>query len=405
MGRRLLGRGRRLREGGDLGKGGAWSPRLAFWHTFGMARFGGPGLWCRSMGRGGRFLLFGVGLVAGWGGAVLAAQDAGTQQDQSIHTLHVYANLVQIPTLVLGPNRERLEKSIAESRFSVSIDDGPWFRATHVRREGDDPISLSILLDVSGGSSELMPKIADAISGLAPLSLHARDRVSIYVLDCSFRQTLEDAPAEQDDLKRAVDSALQMWSYRRQKKHESDCKPSSRLWDALTSIILDPVYHLPGRRVVLAITDGSDKGSTSTWNYVRVLAQSAGVAIFGVVDVPPHVTETWTRGHEDPFNSVCQLSGGTIFMTNETDLAETLKRFTQTVRERYIVEFPRPLNSTPGEHGLRVKIAKSEDDFVRSAGISVPMPDPAVLADPTTVPSDPTLSPELGTRKVMTKPQ
>jgi hypothetical protein len=356
------------------------------------------------MGRGGRFLLFGVGLVAGWGRVVLA-QDAGTQQDEPIHTLHVYSNLMQIPTLVLGPNRERLEKPIAESRFSVSIDNGPWFRATHVRREGDDPISLSILLDVRGDSSELMPKIADAISRLAPLSLQARDRVSIYVLDCSFRQTLEDAPAEQDDLKRAVDSALQMWSYRRQKKHESDCKPSSRLWDALTSIILDPVYHVPGRRVVLTITDGSDKGSTSTWNYVRVIAQSAGVAIFGLVGVPSQRTGPWNRSSEDHFNSVCQLSGGTIFMTNETDLAETLKRFIQTVRERYIVEFPRPLNSTPGEHGLRVKIEKSNDDYIRSAGLSVPMPDPVLLADPTTVPSDPTLAPELGTRKVMTKPR
>jgi hypothetical protein len=336
---------------------------------------------------------------------VLAAQDVPVQQDEQIHTLHVYTNLIQIPTLVLDPKREQLKKPIAESRFSVSIDSGPWFRATHVRREGDDPISLSILLDVSGDSSELMPKIADVISGLAPVSLKAWDRVSIYVLDCSFRQTLEDAPAGQDDLKRAVDSALQMWSYRRQNKHEGDCKPSSRLWDALTSIILDPVYHLPGRRVVLAITDGSDKGSRSTWNYVRVLAQSAGVAIFGVVDVPPHLTDSWNRNHENPFNTVCQLSGGMIFMTNERDLAETLRRFTQTVRERYIVEFPRPLNSTPGEHGLHVKIEKSEDDFVRSAGISVPMPDPAVLADPATVASDPSRAPVEGTRRALSNPQ
>jgi hypothetical protein len=336
---------------------------------------------------------------------VLAAQDVPVQQDEPIHTLHVYTNLIQIPTLVLDPKREQLKKPIAESRFSVSIDSGPWFRATHVRLEGDDPISLSILLDVSGDSSELMPKIADVISGLAPVSLKAWDRVSIYVLDCSFSQTLEDAPAGQDDLKRAVDSALQMWSYRRQNKHEGYCKPSSRLWDALTSIILDPVYHLPGRRVVLAITDGSDKGSRSTWNYVRVLAQSAGVAIFGVVDVPPHLTDSWNRNHENPFNSVCQLSGGMIFMTNERDLAETLKRFTQTVRERYIVEFPRPLNSTPGEHGLHVKIEKSEDDFVRSAGISVPMPDPAVLADPATVASDPSRAPVEGKRRALSNPQ
>ena len=336
---------------------------------------------------------------------MLSAQETPAAQDEPIPTLHVYANLMQIPTLVLGPNRERLEKPIAESRFSVSIDNGPWFCATHVRREGDDPISLSILLDVRGDSPELMPKIADAISGLAPLSLQARDHVSIYVLDCSFSHTLEDAPAGQDDLKRAVDSALQRWSYHRQKKHEGDCKPSSRLWDALTSIILDPVYHLPGRRVVLAITDGSDRGSTSTWNYVRVLAQTAGEAIFGVVDMPPHLADSWNRNHENPFNSVCQLSGGMIFMTNPRDLAETLRRFTQTIRERYIVEFPRPLNSTPGEHGLHVKIDKSEDDFIRSAGISVPMPDPAVLADPATVASDPSRAPVERRRRALSSPQ
>jgi hypothetical protein len=91
-------------------------------------------------------------------------------------------------------------------------------------------------------------------------------------------------------------------------------------------------------------------------------------------------------------------------MTNERDLAETLTRFTQTVRERYIVEFPRPLNSTP-EHGLQVKIEKSEDDFIRSAGISVPMQDPAVLADPATVASDPSRAPVEGTRRALSNPQ
>lgn len=243
---------------------------------------------------------------------MLFAQDAPPTQEEPIQTLHAYTNLIQIPTLVLGPNFERLEKPIAERRFSISIDHGPWFRATHVRREGDDPISLSILLDMNGDSSELMPKIARAISGLAPLSLQARDRVSIYVLDCSFSPMLEEAPAAEDDLKRAVDSALQMWSDRSQKKHEGDCKSSSRLCDALTSIILDPVYHVPGRRVILAITDGSDKGSTSTWNYVRVLAQSASVAIFGVVNLTPGLSASWNRNYENPFNSVCQLSGGMI---------------------------------------------------------------------------------------------
>jgi hypothetical protein len=74
------------------------------------------------------------------------------------------------------------------------------------------------------------------------------------------------------------------------------------------------------------------------------------------------------------------------------------------LRERYIVEFPRPAKSEPGELGMEVKIVK-DNYFIRPTGISVPIPDPALLADPTTVPSDPSLTPEVGKRKTMTKPQ
>ena len=102
--------------------------------------------------------MWGVGLAAGFCGALLA-------QDGATPTLHVYANTIQIPVLVLGADREPTA-AIDPGRFEVSLDGGPKFRATHVRREGDDPISLAILLDVSGQEKELIPKIGEAISGL-----------------------------------------------------------------------------------------------------------------------------------------------------------------------------------------------------------------------------------------------
>jgi hypothetical protein len=376
---------------------------VAFWHTSEMVRFGqsrGPLPVYRA---GMRLLLCVLGLVVVWSGAVLAAQDEPKPQDGPIHTLHVYTNLMQIPTLVLGPNRERIKTPIAESRFSVSIDSGPWFRATHVRPEGGDPISLSILLDVSGDTTELMPKIGDAIASLAPLSLHPKDHVSIYALDCSLVQSLDDMPAENGGLKVAVDEALQSWTIRRQNKHEPDCQQSGHLWDALVHITGE-LQKLPGRRVILAVTDGRDKGSQQKWNELRAFAQTAGVAIFGLKyrQAGPLLLP---QRYEDIFNSVCELSGGMVLITDGIFVPQQLERFTEMLRERYIVEVPRPANSTPGEHGILVKVAKDDNDFVRSAGITVPIPDAALLADPTTVPSDPSRTPELGTRKVMTKPQ
>jgi hypothetical protein len=253
-----------------------------------------------------------------------------------------------------------------------------------------------------------MPKIGDAIAGLVPLSLHQEDHISVYALDCSLVRSWNDIPAQNVGLKAAVDDALQSWTIRRQKRHGPNCQQSGHLWDALAFIVAE-LYKLPGRRVVLVVSDGKDKGSKHSWNDVRAYAQVTGVAVFGVTGVPQYVmgdNRMFSRlSSESPLPSLCELSGGMVLFTSPMSLEETLRRFTTMLRERYIVEFPRPANSTAGTHDIRVKIANGGGDFIRSSGISVPLPDAAVLADPTTVPSDPSLTPEQGTRPPMKKPQ
>jgi len=250
-----------------------------------------------------------------------------------------------------------------------------------------------------------MPKINDAIARLAPLSLHPKDRVSIYALDCSLVQSLNDVPAENGQLKLGVAKALESWTLRRQNKQ--DCQQSIHLWDALAHITGD-MSKLPGRRVILAISDGHDKGSGHTWNETRGLAENRGVAVFGLSYISQYAKSAnhsflrWSS--EDPFHALCELSGGVVFLSNTKSLGEALKAFAITVRERYIVEFPRPAHATPGVHVKEVKIANS-NDFIRPAGISVPLPDPAVMADPTTVSSGPEQTPDMGTRAPMKKPQ
>jgi hypothetical protein len=245
-----------------------------------------------------------------------------------------------------------------------------------------------------------LPHMGEAIAGLVPGSLSARDHVSIYGLDCVLTRTLDDVPADRDELKRGVGEVLQPWMERKQEKHRAPCEKRVYLGDAL-SIVAEQMSELPGRRVVLVVTDGIDKNSTYKWNDVRMMAQRDGVAIFGMSYVPDIAAFSW-RIPEDDFNSVCELSGGMLSTANGRELSEDLKRFVVRVRGRYIVEFPRPSNSTIGTHDLVVKIDKV-DAFIRPAGISIPMADPALVADPNTVPSDPSRAPEQGNRRVSAK--
>ena len=306
--------------------------------------------------------------------------------------LHAYANLVQIPVLVLSPSLEPLPL-ISASKFAISLDAGPKFRPTHVRLEGEDPIALSILLDVGESDAQLMPDIDDVVAGLSPTFLRRGDRVSIYALDCTLTRSLYNVPADSTQLKDGVDAALRLWNSRGQRK-QAHCKKAVHLWDALT-LMTENLSSLRGRRVILAVTDGHDRGSSNTWNELRRFAAAGAVAIFGMT---PHEL---LPSPEDVFALVCGLTGGVVLATDKSKIRRDLERFTDMLRDRYILEFPRTDNAPAGLHTIDVTIGNS-NAVIRSTGISVPITDPRILADPTTVPSDPSHAPQLGKRRILT---
>lgn len=317
----------------------------------------------------------------------------------STPTLHVYADLIQVPVLVMGPGWVPIPR-IANDRFRVSIGGGPLYRVQHVRLEGEDPIALGILLDLRGSQDDLLKTMGKALAGLVPGSLHAQDRVSLYGLDCGLLRSMGDVPATQQGLRHGVKVLLNARRAQREARPRQACPTEQRFWDALGSVVLD-MSRLPGRRVVLAVSNGYDKGSQNRANRVREYAQAKGVAIFGLADVAVGVQ--WREEIEAPFDNLCQLSGGMITPANSFNLSKQLEGFVKMVRGRYILEFPRPSNATPGGYSLDVRIDHS-DAWIRSAGAAYPIEDSAVKNDPTTVNADPSLTPVQGTHRVLDKP-
>jgi len=335
--------------------------------------------------------------------APLGAQETEAQvrqdgQHEKIPTLHAYSNLVQIPTLVLDENREPMAP-VAERRFFVSLDGGPRFRVTHARLEGDDPISLAIVMDVSQPFPTLMKKMDEAVGGLAPLSLKAADHVSVYSIDCALIRSANDVPADSARLERSVDAALQPWRTRGRLRWGKACKRPSNLWDSL-AVVTEALAEHPGRRVILVVTDGVDRGSRTSPVALRKVATSNGVAIFGLAEFSALTAGFRPPGAEGTFNTLCELSGGMVLTTEGKEVARQLQWFIKMLRGRYIVEFPHPLDSAGGEHGMDITIEKA-DAFIRPAGISIPADDPAILNDPNTVPQNPEDAPQLGKQKVL----
>ena len=340
------------------------------------------------MARAAALWLCGLGFAAS-SACASRAQDAAP-------TLHVYTDLVQIPTLVLQRDRSPLGAPVAEGRFFVSFDGGPKFRATHTRLEGDDPVALSILLDLRQPFPTLMNRMGGAAAGLVPKWLTARDHVSIYSAECSFVRSATDLPADSATLKRSMDEALDTWKMRAKAHDKGDCQSPWNLWDALAMVEQD-TWRKPGWRVILVVSDGLDRGSKRSWGEVKEFAQQNGIAIFGLIQ-PEDEFGAFHSGFpstNDTFDALCEETGGTILVTKEWNLQAQLEQFTSLLRGRYIVEFPRPYSTTPGTHRMTITIDRMQVNAM-PAGIAVPVDNPAILKDPTTVPLDPSSVPQLG---------
>ena len=340
------------------------------------------------------------------------------------YTFHIYEDLVQVPTLVLDRQLNTYPGLTAPS-FSLQLDAGPAFHPRHLRLEGEDPITLAILVDASSpGSatgSETLLKEPDLLAASLPANLlTATDRFSLYAADCTLIRSVDDAPFSRTLLAKGLSAALAspgLHAAVAAQTGRSHCNASLKLWDTLNTVV-SQLSASPGRRVLFVLTDGHDEGSQITWRDLARNADAASVSILGFrpePDTPTRIElgaspQTVLTRHamlpthaEELFNLLCGATGGLTFYVEPKAFPTVLEHAVNLLRNRYILEFARPANGTTGIHQLKVALA-DKSAVIRPSGLSFPTKDKTLLTDPSTLTNDPTRAPEEGTRKTLTPP-
>jgi VWFA-related protein len=327
------------------------------------------------------------------------------------YVLHAYANLVQVPALALTENFKPLP-SIQREQFFLRIDRGPAFHATHMHIEGDEPLSIAILLDASGSQDRLVSALSKALGDLAETSLTPRDQVKLYAADCRLVHSSIDLSPDPDLLRSSLKNILAAYTLHNGKSHGA-CAHSLRMWDSAAYAIRS-LADFPGRRVLLLVSSGDDRKSLYTPATLRHLATSDSVAIFAVRDLqrfqgdfspgralPPEIYLGLADKSEDPFTELCESTGGVIMTLYPQSLPEGLQQFVTMLRSRYILEFPRPDEHIIGEHSIDVSIP-SQPSIIVTAGVTIALPSAELDADPTTIHSSP--SPAVVGKRHVVKP-
>jgi hypothetical protein len=309
-------------------------------------------------------------------------------------------NLMQIPVLLLDYNHRPLP-IIPQSRFQVDIEGMAPFAPARVRLEGDDPISLAILLDNSDSDEYLWERLGEASRQLAT-TLRPHDRVEVYGMDgCKLRRFLAESRFDAAQLHHALDAATSIKPYEAVRKRVGPCTAPVLFWDAAL-YVASALDQRTGRRILLALAGGHQSGSPGSLSRLHRLMSADSITMFGIqhgeADSGSYLLPAGGRsmrstfqefgtntdlGTELTLQAQSELSGGMVLAASLHSLPKTLAKVIDLARGRYILEFPRPAQLPPGLRLITVSVGKTRD-FIRPAGISVPTPTAAELAsDPT----------------------
>jgi hypothetical protein len=287
------------------------------------------------------------------------------------YTLHLYARLVELPTIILMP-RHQSASPLNPKSVNIALDAGRPFHPASIRLEGDDPLSIAILLDSSSNDDHfsLIPAFSRNYMAWITKSLRPQDRITLYSLRCDLYRTSANQAPDSTLLQPELDQAV-AHSLPHQGKARSACTQPIGLRDTI-NFIMRQLPNTPGRHVLLVLTDGGDDKSTTPWSSLILAATFHSVTLFALARSSPSLYEWGSNLRE-----LVQHSGGFFFSISPDQLTSALNYDVKLLRARYILQFPMPDAMTGGLHHADVTLSNG-DATIRQAGITVPLPNPAI---------------------------
>src|SRR3954468_14798173 len=204
--------------------------------------------------------------------ATLAGRGGQEQLDRSQRTFRTSVDVVTIQASVRDA-RGRPVQGLTASDFEVR-DNGQLRPMLSLRSDGRSPISLAILVDMSG-SMRLGPRMLMAGQALEAVLSQLRpgeDEVGLFTFDSALRER-ETFTRDLTLLRGALE--------------EFAPYGTTSLYDATAEAARRVAARTAARKAVIVLTDGVDNSSTLTPPQVSALASSIDVAVYVVATVAP----------------------------------------------------------------------------------------------------------------------
>ncbi|HKR00678.1 MAG TPA: VWA domain-containing protein [Pyrinomonadaceae bacterium] len=273
------------------------------------------------------------------------------QDDREVVTIRE----VRLPVTVLDKNKNPVS-GLTKNDFLIYEDKQLQEIRGFTDEKDSQPIYVAVLMDTSGSvAGKLQFEQESAKNFIYTVTRLRKDFVAFATFDhqITLRQDFTD---KLNLLDKAVDSIK---------------KPGNRtlFYDAVWQFCDEKMRSVPGRRVMVVITDGDDNNySRATLADAIDIAQRTETTVFAIStkaglagSVPGVEAGTVSSGPDRDLQKLCEETGGSAFFTGDIlELERAFTRISKELRSSYIITY-KPTNDKydGSKRKIEVKLANN----------------------------------------------
>ena len=255
---------------------------------------------------------------------------------------------VRLPVTVL--QKKLLVSGLKRGDFQVFEDGVPQEVTFFTDEKNNPPVYVGVLMDTSPSTAGKIGFSKEAAKNfIYTVTRLRKDKAAFMTFDneIALRQDFTD---KLDLLDNAVDKVKKTGS-------------QTALYDAVWQFSDEKLRNVPGRRVIVIITDGDDTFSRADLNDAIDIAQRTETTIFGIstkagfLGSVPGVDAGTVKDKGDKFlTQLCERTGGEAFFTGKMlELELAFKKISDELRSQYIITY-RPANQNYDGRDRKIEV-------------------------------------------------
>ena len=262
---------------------------------------------------------------------------------------------VRLP-VTITEKKKVLVSGLSRGDFAV-FEDGVQQEVTFFTDEKTNPpVFVGVLLDTSESAKGKIKFSKEAARNFIYTVTRLRKDKAAYMTFDHEVKLVQDFTDKLDLLDKAVDKTNKFGS-------------QTALYDAVWQFSDEKLRNVPGRRVIVVITDGEDTFSRAELKDAIDIAQRTETTVFaistkaGFLGSVPGVEAGTVKDKGDKFlTQLCEDTGGEVFFTGDMlELERAFKKISEELRSQYIITY-RPANQNYDGKERKIEVRLIDKD-------------------------------------------